>query len=158
MPRVSVTASALIPSGPATVYGIIADFRDGHPAILPEDTFGELRVLEGGVGEGTVFEVDMTVAGRTQVLRARVTEPRRGHTLVETDLDRGGVTTFTVEPAGEGCTTTIHTTWTTPGLRGWVERLLVPLLLRRTYRRELELLDAVATGRRGSWVKFRPGL
>jgi hypothetical protein len=53
------------------------------------------------------------------------------------------VTTFTVEPAGNGTTrVTFDTDYhTAGGLRGWIESLLVPGFLRKVYAAELALLE-----------------
>jgi hypothetical protein len=82
-------------------------------------------------------------------MRAAITEPEPGRLLVESDLDRDSVTRFRVEPldAADGKSrsrVTISTRWSTPGLRGWVERLLAPPMLERMYAEELRNLEAAA--------------
>ena len=76
-------------------------------------------------------------------MRMRVTEPEPGRVLVETDLDSGLVTKFIVEPRGENQSeVTFDTTMKrSPGIQGWIERLIVPGYLRRVYRVELQQLD-----------------
>jgi hypothetical protein len=136
---------ARIDAPAAKVYGIIADYHVGHPSILPP-AFRTLVVESGGVGAGTRIRVEMKIGGRVRTLRAAITEPDPGRVLVESDLDRGGVTTFTVTPLGEAaCQVHILTEWTSSGLRGWVESFLAPRMLEPLFREELAILQRVAT-------------
>jgi hypothetical protein len=84
--------------------------------------------------------------GQTQSFRMRVTEPEPGRMMTETDLDTGLVTQFIVEPRDNGQSeVTITTTFQpSPGLKGWLERITAPGLMRRTYRQELQKLDDYA--------------
>jgi hypothetical protein len=102
MPRHRVSASAVVRAPAGRVYAILADYRHGHPRIVPRPPFGPLEVEQGGTGAGTVVRFQMRLLGRTRTFRAAVTEPEPGRVLVETDLGRGAVTTFTVDPCGEG--------------------------------------------------------
>jgi Polyketide cyclase / dehydrase and lipid transport len=137
-----VSASALIEAPPHVVYSILADYRVGHPSILPRWAFLSLEVEEGGVGAGTVIRFRMRALGVTRESRARVTEPDPGRLLVETDVRTGLRTSFDVRPVTEGSGTllTILTEWESHGLRGWIEGLLAPRFLRKVYAEELELL------------------
>ena len=130
---------------PAAVYGVIADYRNGHPRILPKPFFGELIVEEGGVGAGTRIRFTMNAMGRVQEVWAIVEEPQPGRVLVERYPDTGGVTTFTVEPRGAGCRVTIHTTFPARGIKGLIEKLFAPAMLRKVFREELEMLEKVAS-------------
>jgi hypothetical protein len=58
------SVSRHIPAPPARLYSIIADYRAGHPHILPERFFPGLEVERGGVGAGTVIGFTIAVAGR----------------------------------------------------------------------------------------------
>jgi len=137
---------ARIDAPAAKVYGIIADYHVGHPSILPP-AFRNLVVESGGLGAGT--RIRFEIGGRLRTLRAAITEPDPGRVLVESDLDGGGVTTFTVTPLGEAvCQVHILTEWTSGGLRGWVESFLAPRMLEPLYSEELEILQRVATARR----------
>lgn len=149
MPTISASASASIAAPAATVYGIIADYRAGHPAILPRKYFRNLAVEAGGTGAGTRIRFEMRVLGATRTVHGEVTEPEPGRRLVETYPDSGTRTTFLVEPAGDGraAHVTISTRYENAGWPGWVEWLLVPGLLRRIYRAELANLAAVAQAR-----------
>jgi hypothetical protein len=89
----------------------------------------------------------MTAMGRTESFRGVVTEPVPGRVLVETYANTRTVTTFTVEPQGDGthCRVTFTTDLETRGgLPGILERFFVTRFLRKTYRREMENLAAAA--------------
>lgn len=88
----------------------------------------------------------MKVMGKVQSFRMRVTEPEPGRVLAETGLDNGLVTKFIVEPRGhDRSEVTFDTTFqASPGLKGWLERLAAPAILRRIYRVELRQLDEYA--------------
>ena len=145
----TVKASARVGAPAEVVYGIIADYRNGHPHILPKQYFEWLEVEQGGRGEGTVIRFQMRVLGQTRVLRAVVTEPEPGRVLVETDTGGGGpVTTFTVEPEESGSHVTFSTELTSAGgPLGVLERFVMKRILRRIYARELEQLGRVAVER-----------
>jgi len=144
-----VTASAVIPARRERVYSILANYKDGHPRILPRQ-FRELIVEQGGTGAGTVIRFQMSVFGKTQTFRAAITEPEPGRVLVETDLDtNGAVTTFIVDPgtAPADSRVTISTELAVrSGFAGFLEKRLSTLLLRPIYVKELENLARVATG------------
>lgn len=142
-----VAASALIPAPAPVVYGLIADYRDGHPRILPRPAFVSLTVERGGVGAGTEITFQMKLLGRTQTFHAVISEPQPGRVLVETDTRTGAVTTFTVEPAGDGqqAAVTITTDTRVPGwLAGRIQGWLTTWLLRPIYLKELAQLADVA--------------
>ncbi|HEX8291182.1 MAG TPA: SRPBCC family protein [Pyrinomonadaceae bacterium] len=145
----TVKASARVDAPADVVYGIIADYRNGHPHILPKKYFEWLEVEQGGRGEGTVIRFQMRVLGQTRVLRAAVTEPEPGRVLVETDTGGAGpVTTFTVEPAGAGSRVTFSSELTSAGgPLGVLERFVLRRVLRRVFTRELEQLGRVAVER-----------
>jgi hypothetical protein len=144
-----VTASAVIPARRERVYSLIADYRDGHPRIVPKQLSG-MVVEQGGIGAGTVIHFQMSFFGRKQTFRAAVTEPEPGRVLVETDLDtNGAVTTFIVDPgaAPADCRVTISTELRVrSGFLGFIERTLSTWLLRPLYAQELANLARVATG------------
>ena len=144
----TVKVSSRVNAPSDVVYDLIADYRNGHPHILPKQYFEWLEVERGGRGEGTVIRFQMRVLGQTRVLRAVVTEPEPGRVLVETDTSGGPVTTFTVEPEEYGSRVTFSTVLTSGGgLLGVVERFVLRRVLRRVYVRELEQLNRVATER-----------
>lgn len=148
MPQHRVTVSKVIKAPPQRVYELLADYREGHPSILPRPQFRSLTVVAGGHGRGTVFDMEMRVLGRKRSLRGVVSEPEPGRRLVESYVGEPTVTSFMVEPmfSGEHAQVTISTdTDVHGGLRGALERGLATRLLQPLYRRELEQLAAVAT-------------
>jgi hypothetical protein len=152
MAQIIVSASAPVKAPPAVVYGILADYRDGHPHILPRPHFGALVVESGGTGAGTVFTVQARQGMKMHTFRMRVTEPEPGRVLVETDADPESdlVSTFTVNSAAGGQShVTITSRWTRGGVRGLIERLLVPPLAGRIYLREIANLERLARERAG---------
>jgi len=150
MPRHQVSAEAVVDAPAGRAYAVIADYRDGHPHILPRPPFVSLDVEQGGTGAGTVIRFQMRVFGRVRTFRAAITEPEPGRVLAETDLDTGTLTTFTVVPVEDGRKSRVIITTdigTRGGLLGRVERFLVTRLLRPVYQREIEQLGAVASQR-----------
>jgi hypothetical protein len=140
-----VQETARIDAPAEQVYSIIADYRNGHPCILPREYFTELVVEQGGLGEGTVIRFGMRAMGTTRTIRARIAEPHPGRVLTETDLATGTVTTFTVVPDGTGADVSIATELRVDaGVSGWLDRFLATALHRRVFVRELQLLAAVA--------------
>ena len=126
MAKYRIVVASHIPTPAERVYAIIADYRDGHPHILPKPYFVSLSVDQGGVGAGTVITFQMRVMGQLRTFHAAITEPEPGR-VVETDLYVGTVTTFTVEPRDGG--QHAHVTITTDlrvrdgvlgGLEGWL--------------------------------------
>jgi hypothetical protein len=67
-----VSASKIINAPAGQIYNLIADYREGHTAILPKSYFSALEVEEGGYGEGTVIRYQMRILGRTRSFRARI--------------------------------------------------------------------------------------
>ncbi len=134
--RVAVTQP--VPAAAERVYTLLADYRVGHPSILPTKYFHGLVVEEGGVGDGTVIRFQMTALGKTRIVRGVVSEPEPGRRLVETYPESGMVTSFILSPrTGDSCELTIATEWQPRGLAGLLERLVVPPLLRKIYREEI---------------------
>ena len=147
MPEIRAAASAVIGAPPRIVYGIISDYRHGHPSILPPKYFANLTVEEGGTGAGTRITFEMRSLGTIQRFRGEITEPQPGRQLVETYPDVGIQTVFTVDPRGDGQSSfvTIATSYRKLGLRGWLDWLVAPAFLRTVYAAELRLLAAQAT-------------
>ena len=148
MAQITISASAVVHAPPAIVYGVLADYHEGHPGILPRPPFGELVVESGGTGAGTVFRVTTRQGLGTITYRMAVTEPEPGRLLVETDQGSDLVSTFRVEPAEGGHSrVTITTRYTRGGVQGFLERLLLPTLAGPVYRKEIANLERVARQR-----------
>lgn len=130
-------------------YSIIADYRNGHPRIVPPKVFQNLIVEDGGTGAGTTIRFDMRVLRTVRNIRARIAEPSPGRKLTEEDIDTGTLTTFLVEPAGDSaCDTTIATELKLPdGPFAAIQARVAVWFLRRVYADELDLLDAEARRR-----------
>lgn len=149
--RVEVVASAVIAARSEDVYAVVADYRVAHPAFLPPRNF-HLEVEEGGYGADTVFRFVSRVMGVERTFHMQVSEPEPGRVLVERETDGPLATTWTFTPVDDGrrVQVTIRTeTDAGAGLRGVVERLIVPRALRAVYREELGRLAAVVRERAG---------
>lgn len=142
MGSIYVEESKHINAAASKIYGVLADYENGHPAILPQKYFKGIDVVEGGTGAGTKMKVHMIVMGSTHTLNFEVTEPQPGKVLMERDIDRGTETSFTVDATeGDAAQVTIATTFQlSKGVAGFFERLFMPSLLRRIYKEELQIL------------------
>ena len=142
-----VSASGLVKAPADRVYALIADYRNGHPHILPKQYFTQLTVEEGGIGAGTRIRFQMKLMGRTQNFHAAISEPEPGRLLAETDLDSGAVTTFTVQrvEGSNNSQVTITTEMQTrSGIAGRIQRFLMTRLLQPVYTAELAQLAIFA--------------
>lgn len=139
----NISASAVIPTSSQHVYGIIADYRNGHPHIIPPKYFRNLVVEEGGVGAGTKIRFEMVMFGKVQQAQSVITEPEPGRVLVESTTDGMAVTSFIVEPqdSGKAANVTISTEMKSMGLIG---NAIIKFLFKRIYREELALLAEYA--------------
>lgn len=147
MAFIQITVERDIAAPAALVYDILADYHEGHPSILPP-AFTSFTVLEGGIGAGTRIRFDLKLAGKTSTTTATVTEPEPGRILREEESERGLTTSFTVEPIGsDRCHVTIDTVWQAYGIRAWVEKRIVPRLLRPLYEDQLDRLATVSRAR-----------
>ncbi len=146
MPRIQVQSSQTISVPASTIYSILADYRNGHPEILPQRYFREFVIERGGVGAGTIIRFQMRGFGIVRTFRVEITEPEPGRTLVETDLETRITTRFAVHSTAERqAHVTVATQWTSPGIRGWFETLLAPGFLRRVHAETLDNLARLAT-------------
>ncbi|MFE0687379.1 SRPBCC family protein [Streptomyces xiamenensis] len=149
MAQVEVVTQREINAEPDDVLDAIADYREVHPRLLPEQ-FTDYEVREGGDGEGTVvfFRLHAT-AKRVRECLMEVTEPD-DHTVVETDRNSTLVTTFTAVPGSVKNTSsvTIRSTWDgAPGIGGFFERIFAPRGLNGFYEQILaNLAREVETG------------
>ena len=155
MGQIKVRASAVLDAHPEDVYGTIADYQHGHLNILPKESLYDLQVEQGGYGAGTMIRFKMKAFGVEQSFYQRVSEPEPGRVLVEQDIDsvQNVITIFTVDPVEDEQKSHVEiatTMNTSPGFKGFVERIIVPIINRQLYRKELRLLEAVAQKRRTS--------
>ncbi len=151
--QVHIEASEVIEARPEMLYAIIADYREGHPAILPKKYFTEVVVEKGGQGAGTIVRSKMKVWGAVSVFRLLVAEPEPGRVLTESSLDSDLVTTFRFEPLEGGTKTrlTITTDFTaSPGFKGFMEKRFQPSVARRIYQEELRQLAAYVANQKAT--------
>lgn len=152
MKKIKAQSATVLDARPADVYATIADYRQGHPNILPQRNLYDLQVEQGGYGAGTTIRFKSRIYGVEQCFYQRVSEPEPGRVLVEQDIDspRNAASTFTVLPVEQGRKAQVGIATVmnaSPGLTGAIERALLPFALRRIYREELGLLEAVARKR-----------
>jgi uncharacterized protein YndB with AHSA1/START domain len=143
MARNVVWAEATVDAPADMVYRCIADMHD-HPRFLPP-AFSDFQVESGGVGAGTITRFTITAGGRTREYRMQIAEPEPGRVLTESDTNSTAVTTFTISPRGGASLVRISTAWDgAGGVRGFLERMFAPRVLRSIYADELKRLDAFA--------------
>lgn len=144
MASIHTESTLLIDARPEDVYAVLADYHVGHAAIVPKPYFEEVAVERGGTGAGTGILVRMNVLGTRRVLHMEVTEPQPGRVIVETDAAEGIETTFTVEPRDGGAKSQVTIAVdarTRGGVSGFFERLVVPIIMRRIFSKELRQLN-----------------
>lgn len=151
MRQIRVKAGAVLEAPAEGVFATIADYRQGHPNILPKE-FYDLQVEQGGSGAGTIIRFKSRVLGVEQSYYQRVSELEPGRVLVEQDIDsvQQITTTFRVTPLEPEQKSHVEISTTmrpSPGVRGLVERILIPLINARIYQKELKLLEGVAQRR-----------
>lgn len=154
MGQIMAKAVDILNARPEDVYATIADYHVGHPSILPNKNLYGLQVEQGGYGADTIIRFKARILGVEQSFHHRVSEPEPGRVLVEQDIQAGQnvTTTFTVTPLenGQKSQVEIKTTMNaSPGFKGLVESLVVPLANAPIYRKELKLLESVAQRRAG---------
>lgn len=153
MTQLSISASALIPAPANEIYAVLADYRKGHPAILPQGNLYDLQVEAGGYGAGTIIRFRSKILGSERRFHQVVSEPEPGRVIVEQDIEGSVSTTFTITPTGEGEQTHVNITTRLeiqPGLEGVVTRLVLPFAMKRIYEKELRQLADYVRNRVGS--------
>ncbi len=142
MTTIDVEVSDIIPANIETVYAVIADYEVGHQAILPRPAFKEMKVVEGGYGAGTRLKLHIRLWGQSYYYEQVVEEPEVGRVILERDVKTGQVSTFTLEPLSD-TSTQVTITANVPlskGLRGVLERLSQPTIMRNLFTIELKNL------------------
>jgi hypothetical protein len=143
----TATESRIIKAPADRIYNLLADYKNGHPTILPKPTFADLTVEQGGIGAGTVIRVTTVAMGQSRTLRLTVTEPEPGRVLQEEDPDAGVTTHFIVTPVSAGSQLTITSKWEPkPGLMNRLETWITSLFAGPLYRKELALVAAKVEG------------
>jgi hypothetical protein len=134
---------------PEKVYQVFADYVNHHPKILPKPYFDKVEIEQGGIGAGTVIRVTMKAWGSTYNYRFVVTEPEPGRLMVEEDPAVGVRTTFLIEPLNGGTRSRVTLATESrqkPGIAGWIERMLTPMLMRPIYRQEIANVNEYVKG------------
>jgi hypothetical protein len=152
MGQIKAKAAAILNVRPEDAYATIADYRQGHPNILPKENLYDLQVEQGGYGAGTIIRFKARFLGVEQSLYQRVSEPEPGRVLVEQDIDsvQNEIVTFTVTPLEQEQKSHVEISMKmdlSPGLKGLVERVVVPIIFPPVFHKELKLLEAVAQKR-----------
>src|SRR6476620_11096492 len=142
--RTTIVAERRLAAPPELLYLCLANYRDHHrpDGFLPP-AFTDFNVIRGGVGAGTEVSWTVTAGGRPRAIRATISEPEPGRTLLET-ADRVE-TTFTVDPDPDGALVRFETVIDDPGIQGILTRLFAERLLRPLYEEELTSLEDYAT-------------
>jgi hypothetical protein len=125
------------------VYRCLADYTHHHrPGGFLPPAFSNQQILSGGVGQGTVIRLRVSLAGRTSTMTARISEPEPGRVLVE---DSQSVqTTFTVQPEADQSRVRFDTVLRAGGLEGLLNKVFAARLLHPLYADELERLERYA--------------
>jgi hypothetical protein len=142
-----VASELVIDAPPDQVYAILADYHEGHQAILPRRYFKDMKVVEGGQGERTKIIVAMDVFGNKATFNLTVSEPEPGRILQEADVEAGITTVFTVDPINGGQQSKVEIRSTNPakpGLLGRLEQMVFTAVTKRIYREELAQLSEYA--------------
>jgi hypothetical protein len=151
MSKIRVQASAEINARPEQIYAVISDYQVGHPAILPKPPFVGLEIEKGGRGAGTLMWTTVKMWGFTYKYHHLVTEPEPGRVLVETDVDTGQFSSFTIDSldGGSRSRVTIYSELpSSPGILGWMERLTQPSIIGGLFKRELRILSDYVTSQK----------
>jgi hypothetical protein len=137
------SAERVIDAPADVVYRCLADYVHHHrPGGFLPPAFSNQEVLSGGVGDGTVIRLNVSLAGRTNSMTARISEPEPGRVLVE-DGERIQ-TTFTVQPVADKSRVRFDTVLEAGGLEGVMNKLFAARLLAPVYSDELERLERYA--------------
>lgn len=142
MSRIRVAAEAIIAAQPEAIYEIFVDYHAKHGHILPAE-FRDLEVEAGGHGAGTIVRFRTRIAGVERSYRMIVSEPEPGRVLMESDTLSTLVTTFTVTPIQDGQQTHVQIMTeldSSSGLSSLFGRMLLPLIMRPIYKKELRQL------------------
>ncbi|GCE10992.1 SRPBCC family protein [Tengunoibacter tsumagoiensis] len=144
MGTIYIEASELIPASVEKVYAFMIDYQAGHPTILPRQ-FGPIVIEKGGIGAGTIFRSSFKTFGRELPIHMEVSEPEPGRVFIEKSLDATSSlqTFFIFEPASKGNATQLTISTEQEGHAGplgWLEKKVIPPLLKRVYQQELKLI------------------
>jgi Polyketide cyclase / dehydrase and lipid transport len=144
MASVEVRVQSDIAAPAERVFALLADYAETRPQLLP-DAYSNYRVVTGGTGAGTEYEVHLAAGRRERDLAMTVSEPGPLQ-LEERDGNSSLRTEWTVQQAGAGSAVKVLTTWTgAGGIAGVMERTFAPIGVRKHYHEMLQRLGAKAT-------------
>jgi hypothetical protein len=150
MSQKRIEVSAVIDAQPEEIYVVIADYRNGHPRIMPEEYLRGLEVEAGGYGAGTIIRFRVHSFGMDHPARSIISEPESGRVLVETEMMTNIITTYTLTPLSDGKTRLqIASEWQisrNPFVA--LQQALYPRLMRAMDAKELELISAFMSGKK----------
>jgi hypothetical protein len=143
------SAERVINAPADVVYRCLADYTRHHrPGGFLPPAFSNQQILSGGVGDGTVIRLSVSLGGRTNTMTARISEAEPGRVLVE---DSQSVqTTFTVQPEADQSRVRFDTVLKAGGLEGLMNRFFAARLLRPVYTDELDRLERYAQSQAAS--------
>ncbi|WP_149360373.1 SRPBCC family protein [Lolliginicoccus suaedae] len=143
--KVSASSTVTIDAPAEAVAAALADYSTVRPKLLTEH-FHDYRVVEGGVGSGTVAEWTLQ-ATKKRSRQVRAVVEAAGNTITERDANSSMVTTWSVEPSGTASVVTTSTEWNgASGVGGFFERTFAPLGLRKIQAAMLSNLQAHLAG------------
>jgi Polyketide cyclase / dehydrase and lipid transport len=151
MAEIRVESERTIDAQQAALFKLVADYEGARPRYLPPN-FEDWRVVQGGLGGGTVATYLLRAGKRERTCRIEVEEETVGSVLVERDANSSLVTTWTLRPdgnawrhgssSGDRTHVRIASSWRgAGGVRGLFERRFAPPGLRRI---QDDLLDRLA--------------
>jgi hypothetical protein len=158
--RAQVTREMSLPLKP--LKALVWDYRLSRRRMLPEESFSDYRVMEGGEGPGTVYSYTLKAARRERPYRMRVEQTQNPDQLLERDENSSFRTVWTLaENPGPGTTVvSVSSRWEgAGGIGGFFERLFAPRALGRLYGAMLDRLERMAREevRREEAGERRPG-
>ena len=129
-----------IEAAPDVVFHCLADYREHHqPGGFLPPAFSDQVVTKGGLGGGTELTFVVSAGGRRRTVHSTVSGSAADMSLVE--RSDGIETISSVEPLDGGARVRFETVLDERGLRGILDRLFGPRLLRPIYEEELRRLD-----------------
>jgi hypothetical protein len=141
--KTTFVAERVLDAPAHVVYRCLADYIHHHrPGGFLPPAFSNQELLSGGIGDGTVIRLSVSLGGRTSTMTAHISEPEPGRVLVENSP--GVQTTFTVQPEADRSRVRFHTVLEAGGLAGLMNKFFAVRLLRPVYADELERLERYA--------------
>lgn len=138
--HLTIEASRIIAAPVETIYDIIADYRGGHKAILPQPYFTHWEILAGGYGAGTEIKLTIEVYGQQTHYHQLISEPEPGRVIREQDQLTDQYTEFRLEPLADNTQTRVTIFSAMPvnrGIKGLLERWFQPGIVRNIFQKEL---------------------